>query len=74
MGMLAGCMWPRFIMPAPMQRLGALFPQTWAMDGFVRLIAGAHLRGIVPQLAVLALFFAVTFPLATWRLRRSIAA
>jgi len=71
-GMLAGCMWPRFLMPLPMQRLGQLFPQSWAMDAFIKLIAGAGVKAIVPQLAVLAGYVVVLLPLATWRLRRSI--
>jgi ABC-2 type transport system permease protein len=73
MGMLAGCMWPRFIMPVPMQRLGQLFPQSWAMDAWIKLIADhAGLGGILPQLAVLGAFAVVLLPLSTWRLRRSI--
>jgi len=75
MAMLAGCMWPRFIMPLPMQRLGQLFPQAWAMDAFIKLVAqGGGLRSILPQLAVLAAFLVVILPIATWRLRRSIVA
>jgi len=75
MGMLSGCMWPRLIMPPFMQHLGLLFPQAWAMDGFVKLIAlHGTLRDIVPQLAVLAAFVVVLLPLATWRLRRQIVA
>ena len=75
MGMLSGCMWPRFIMPGPMQRLGQLFPQSWAMDAWIKLIAQhASIGGILPQLAVLAAFAAVLLPVASWRLRRSIVA
>lgn len=75
MGMLAGCMWPRFIMPAPMQRIGQLFPQSWAMDGFIKLIArGGGLKAIAPELAILAAYVVILLPLATWRLRRSIVA
>jgi ABC-2 type transport system permease protein len=75
MGMLAGCMWPRFIMPVPMQRLGQLFPQSWAMDAWIKLIADhVGLDGILPQLAVLGAFAVVLLPLSTWRLRRSIVA
>jgi ABC-2 type transport system permease protein len=73
MGMLAGCMWPRFIMPPFMQRIGQLFPQSWAMDAWIKLIAqGAGLKDIAPQLAVLAAFVVVLLPAATWRMRRSI--
>ena len=75
MGMLSGCMWPRFIMPPFMQNLGHLFPQSWAMDAFIKLISDhASIAQILPQLGVLAAFAAVLLPLATWRLRRSIVA
>jgi ABC-2 type transport system permease protein len=75
MGMLSGCMWPRAITPASMQRLGDLFPQSWAMDAWIKLIADhAGIAGILPQLAVLGAFAVVLLPLATWRLRRSIIA
>jgi ABC-2 type transport system permease protein len=75
MGMLAGCMWPRFIMPMPMQRLGQLFPHAWAMDAFIKLIArNATFTDILPQLGVLAAFVVVLLPLATWRLHRAIVA
>jgi ABC-2 type transport system permease protein len=75
MGMLAGCMWPRFIMPPAMQHLGQLFPQSWAMDGFIKLIArGGGLADIAPQLGVLSIYVVILLPLATWRLRRSIVA
>lgn len=75
MGMLAGCMWPPFIMPEPMQRIGQLFPHSWAMDAWIKLIArGAGVSDILPQLAVLAAFVVALLPVAAWRLRRSIVA
>lgn len=75
MGMLAGCMWPRFIMPVPMQRIGQLFPHAWAMDAWIELVArGGGIAQIAPQLAVLAAFVVTLLPLAAWRLRRSILA
>jgi linearmycin/streptolysin S transport system permease protein len=70
LGMLGGCMWPLAIVPAPMRAVGHLFPQAWAMDGFIALIArNAGLTGITRQLAVLA---AVLLALATWRLRKAL--
>jgi ABC-2 type transport system permease protein len=73
LGMLGGCMWPLAIVPAPMRAVGHLFPQAWAMDGFIALIArNAGLAGITRQLAVLAAFAAVLLALATWRLRRAL--
>jgi ABC-2 type transport system permease protein len=75
MGMLSGCMWPRVIMPPFMQHLGRLFPQSWAMDGFIKLISDhASIADIAPQLGVLAAFAAVLLPLAAWRYRRQIVA
>jgi ABC-2 type transport system permease protein len=73
LGMLGGCMWPLAIVPAPMRAVGHLFPQAWAMDGFIALIArNAGLAGITRELAVLAAFAAVLLALATWRLRKTL--
>ncbi len=74
-GMLGGCMWPLEIVPKPMQTFGHIFPHAWAMDAWIELIGrGGGFRDILPQLAVLAGFTAVLFPLAAWRLRRAIVA
>jgi ABC-2 type transport system permease protein len=73
LGMLGGCMWPLAIVPQPMRVVGHLFPQAWAMDAFIALIAkGEDIAGIALQLAVLAAFAAVLLALATWRLRRAL--
>ena len=73
LGMLGGCMWPLAIVPAPMRAVGHLFPQAWAMDAFIALIArNAGLAGILRPLAVLAAFAAALLALATWRLRRTL--
>jgi ABC-2 type transport system permease protein len=73
LGMLGGCMWPLAIVPEPMRAFGHLFPQAWAMDGFIALIArDAGLAGIARELAVLAAFAAVLLALAIWRLRRAL--
>jgi ABC-2 type transport system permease protein len=56
-----------------MRVLGHLFPQAWAMDAFIALIAkGETVAGIAPQLTVLAGFAAVLLALATWRLRKAL--
>jgi energy-coupling factor transporter ATP-binding protein EcfA2 len=61
------------IVPAPMRTFGHLFPQAWAMDAFIALIArNAGLAGILRQLAVLAAFAAALLALAAWRLRRTL--
>jgi len=73
LGMLGGCMWPLAIVPQPMRVIGHLFPQAWAMDAFIALIAkGEDIAGIALQLAVLAAFAVVLLALATWRLRRAL--
>jgi ABC-2 type transport system permease protein len=73
LGMLGGCMWPLAIVPTPMRTFGHLFPQAWAMDAFIALIArDAGLAGIIRQIAVLAAFAAALLALATWRLRRAL--
>ncbi|MGH2758516.1 MAG: ABC transporter permease, partial [Actinomycetota bacterium] len=75
MGMLGGCMWPLEIVPEPMQRLGHLFPHAWAMDAWIDLIGrGGGFSDITTELAVLAGFVVVLFPLGAWRLRRAITA
>jgi ABC-2 type transport system permease protein len=73
LGMLGGCMWPLAIVPEPMRVVGHLFPQAWAMDGFIDLIAkGEDVAGIAVELAVLGAFAAVLLALATWRLRKTL--
>ena len=73
LGMLGGCMWPLEIVPEPMQAFGHLFPHAWAMDAWIELIGrGGGLADIATELAVLAGFVAVLFPLGAWRLRRAI--
>lgn len=75
MGMLGGCMWPLEIVSETMQRVGHIFPHAWAMDAWIDLIGrGGGFSDILPELAVLAGFVAVLFPLGAWRLRRAITA
>jgi ABC-2 type transport system permease protein len=74
LGMLGGCMWPLEIVPEQMSIVGHAFPHAWAMDAWIELTAfGAGVGEILPNLAVLAGFVAVLFPLAAWRLRRTLA-
>jgi ABC-2 type transport system permease protein len=75
MGMLGGCMWPLEIVPEAMQRIGHALPHAWAMDAWIELIGrDGSLADIGTNLLVLLGFVVVLFPLATWRLRRSIVA
>ncbi len=74
-GMLGGCMWPLEIVPKTMQQIGHIFPHAWAMDAWIELIGrGGGIGDISTELAVLAGYVVVLFPLAAWRLRRAIVA
>lgn len=74
-GMLGGCMWPLEIVPETMQRIGHIFPHAWAMDAWIELIGrGGGIGDVATELAVLAGYVAVLFPLGAWRLRRAIVA
>ena len=74
-GMLGGCMWPLQIVPKTMQQIGHIFPHAWAMDAWIVLIGrGGGIGDISKQLAVLAGYVVVLFPLGAWRLRRAIVA
>jgi ABC-2 type transport system permease protein len=73
-GMLGGCMWPLEAVSPGMRAIGHLTPNAWAMDAWVRLIfARVGFGGVTRQALALALFAAVLFPLAAWRLRRVVA-
>jgi len=74
-GMLSGCMWPLEIVGETMRQVGHVFPQAWAMDAFIELIArGAGLRQIFGELVVLSGFALLLLPLAALRLRKSLTA
>ncbi len=68
--MLGGCMWPLSIVSPAMRAAGHLTPHAWAVDAWTTLIADhGGLVAISGELAVLALFAAGLFAVATWRLR-----
>jgi ABC-2 type transport system permease protein len=59
MAAVGGIMVPTFIMPAAMQRVAALSPMNWALDGLVEaLVRGGSLVQVLPQAGRLALFAA----------------
>lgn len=53
MSAIGGSMVPRWIMPDWMQKLGLLTINGWSYDGFMALIQGGGLAGILPKCAVL---------------------
>jgi ABC-2 type transport system permease protein len=61
MGMVGGCMFPRMLMPAFMQKLGLAVPHGWALDGYrdVLVYEGTTIADIAPQTAALVGFAAL---------------
>jgi ABC-2 type transport system permease protein len=64
MGMLGGCMFPRLLMPAFMQKLGLALPHGWALDGYYAVLVrqDTTLVDVAPQIAAI-LGFAAGFAL-----------
>ncbi|WP_334157395.1 ABC transporter permease [Oryzomicrobium sp.] len=59
MAAVGGIMVPTFIMPAAMQRVAALSPMNWALDGLVGvLVRGGGPAQVLPQAAILFAFAA----------------
>lgn len=59
MAAVGGIMVPTFIMPATMQRVAALSPMNWALDGLVGvLVRGGGPAQVLPQAAILFAFAA----------------
>lgn len=55
--LLAGCMWPRDIMPDIMIKISSFVPQTWALVGMKDLISrGASLNSVIIPSIMLILF------------------
>jgi ABC-2 type transport system permease protein len=61
MGMLGGCMFPRMIMPAFMQKAGLAMPHAWALDGFYAVLVrpGTTVVDVLPQVGAVLGFAAV---------------
>ena len=75
LGMLGGCMWSLDMVGPAMRRIGHLFPQAWAMDGFVNLVYHhGTVASIAGSLAALAAFAAVLLSAGSLLLRRAVAA
>jgi ABC-2 type transport system permease protein len=71
MSSLGGSMFPRFLMPAGMQKAGLVTFNAWALDGYVKVFwREAPLGALWPQLGVLAAFLVVFLALARLLARR----
>jgi len=69
MSALGGSMYPRFLMPEKMQKVGLLTLNAWAIDGFQKIFwRDEPVRAVLPQVAVLmgvgVLFFLVARKMA----------
>ena len=54
MSALGGSMYPRFLMPEKMQKVGLLTLNAWAIDGFQKIFwRDEPVRAVLPQVAVL---------------------
>ena len=71
MGLLGGCMFPRLLMPAFMQKLGHVVPHSWALDGYYAVLVrqGTTVADIAPSLAALSTFAAAFALLGLWRFK-----
>jgi linearmycin/streptolysin S transport system permease protein len=75
LGALGGCMVPLEVFTPTMRRIAHITPQAWGNDAFAKLVGhGASIAGILPQLGVLAAYAVILLALASWRLRRVLAA
>lgn len=75
MGAIGGIMVPKFIMPATMQKLAAISPMAWGLEGFhsVMLRHGSF-ADILPNLLQLLVFAALSLLAAVWLNHRAFAA
>jgi ABC-2 type transport system permease protein len=65
MSALGGSMFPRYLMPAGMQKAGLVTFNAWALDGYIKVFwREAPLGALLPQLGVLAAFLVVFLVLA----------
>jgi ABC-2 type transport system permease protein len=58
MGLLGGCMVPRALMPASMQKVGLFTPHAWALDGYYDVLvrAGTGLADLAAPIAAVTAF------------------
>ncbi len=71
MSALGGSMFPRYMMPAGMQKAGLVTFNAWALDGYVKVFwREAPLGALLPQLGVLAAWLVVFLVAARFFARR----
>ncbi|MBI5561671.1 MAG: ABC transporter permease [Deltaproteobacteria bacterium] len=69
-GALGGIMVPKFLMPPVMQRLSAVSPMSWGLDGYLNIfVRNGTVRDILPQFAGLVCFAVISAAIAALKLR-----
>jgi ABC-2 type transport system permease protein len=75
MGAIGGIMVPKFVMPAVMQKLAALSPMAWGLEGFhIVMLRHGSLAELLPCLSQLLTFATASLLLAIWLNHRALAA
>ena len=75
MGAIGGIMVPKFVMPAVMQKLAALSPMAWGLEGFhIVMLRHGSLADLLPCLSQLLAFAAASLTIAIWLNHRALAA
>jgi ABC-2 type transport system permease protein len=75
MGAIGGVMVPKFVMPAFMQKLAALSPMAWGLDGFhTVMLRHGSFADLLPSLLPLLAFATLALALAAWLNQRALTA
>ena len=71
MGLVGGCMFPRILMPAAMQRIGHAVPHSWALDAYTDLLVrtGTGFGQVALPIAAITAFAVAFAGFGLWRFR-----
>lgn len=67
MCMLAGCWWPRSLMPEVLQKIADFVPPTWIMKAYDKVLRGGGLASVLNEVLIMLAFSLIFFLLASWR-------
>ena len=69
-GALGGIMVPKFVMPPFLQKLTAISPMSWGLEGFFDIfVRNGNVRDILPESFMLLTFASVCLSVAAWRFK-----
>ena len=69
--LIAGCLWPRGIMPNFLIKISYFIPQTWVIDAIEKLQAGVDFSGIYINISVILLFAVVFGLVAIYKINKN---